>query len=585
MKWSVVIPTWQRPELLQATLNSLGQQTFQNFEVIVVCDGEDIATRTLSENYAAPFELSWIFHDVNRGPGAARNTGASAASAGMLLFLDDDVIASPCLLRTHADEHAAAPDWPAYIVFGRTVEERQVPIVSKTDLLLQKGWEHYLEKYQPREGMPDTVSVGKKAESSVCCGLNCSIRRTLFEEIGGFDPVLRTGQDMELGLRLYRRGVQFRYAREAVVRHQDTKTMSTYLPRCSYLNGGLDVYRAQKLGQRSDQNSQLAMIRHGSLLWRMFARGAWRNPEAYHRAARVMELVTNLFGAQLCFRIWARLQNASEYWSGVRETGISEYELYRLAAPERRVLLFHSISIPRDSTEACYYTSPRRFRRYLAWMKKLGYTCADPNDWFCEKEHKRIVWLTFDDAYDDLYTEVLPVSLQLGFKALVFVVVDQIGGSNQWSQVQGGRARSLLTLGQMRELRKHGFFFGAHSMTHKQLPTLSNADLRREVSDSKSRLEDLLGEPVHWFAYPFGEVDRRVRAAVAEAGFKAAFTTQQGLNRWEDPLALDRIEINNHDTLLDFTVKLQTGQDVRDACARRMRRMIATWRKSEEAPA
>jgi peptidoglycan/xylan/chitin deacetylase (PgdA/CDA1 family) len=73
------------------------------------------------------------------------------------------------------------------------------------------------------------------------------------------------------------------------------------------------------------------------------------------------------------------------------------------------------------------------------------------------------------------------------------------------------------------------------------------------------RLEDLLGARVDWFAYPYGEVDRRVRAAVAEAGYAAAVTTRPGLNGWQDPLALKRLELSDLDTTLDFALKLAMG--------------------------
>jgi len=159
---------------------------------------------------------------------------------------------------------------------------------------------------------------------------------------------------------------------------------------------------------------------------------------------------------------------------------------------------------------------------------------------------------------------------------LLFVVAGRIGADNDWDQRQGLRARRLLTLDQLREMHRLGAVIGSHSMTHASLPSLSDGALRREVRDSKNRLEDLFGGEVAWFAYPFGDVDRRVRAAVAEAGYKGAVTTAPGLNWWQDPLALRRIDIHSSDAGWDVMGKLVTGRDVRSGIRNQLKRQWAS---------
>ena len=75
---SIIIPTCQRAELLPETLNSLASQSEGDFEVIVVCDGEDPQTRALSEGCSADYPLRWIFVPENQGLPSARNAGAHA---------------------------------------------------------------------------------------------------------------------------------------------------------------------------------------------------------------------------------------------------------------------------------------------------------------------------------------------------------------------------------------------------------------------------------------------------------------------------------------------------------------------------
>jgi peptidoglycan/xylan/chitin deacetylase (PgdA/CDA1 family) len=109
-----------------------------------------------------------------------------------------------------------------------------------------------------------------------------------------------------------------------------------------------------------------------------------------------------------------------------------------------------------------------------------------------------------------------------------------------------------------------GVDFGSHTMTHPWLPDVSDAQLHREVVDSKSRLEDMLGVEITSLAYPYGGVDMRVRSAVAGAGYKAAFTTRSGLNWWNDPLCQRRADVNDYTSLMGFLSELRYGCTARE---------------------
>jgi GT2 family glycosyltransferase/peptidoglycan/xylan/chitin deacetylase (PgdA/CDA1 family) len=557
MRWSVIIPTWRRSSLLRATLDSLRDQGREDFEVVVVSDGEDAPTRALADAYRAPFALRWVHHAENRGQAAARNTGAGVARGDLLLFLDDDTLAAPGLLASHDREHAAAPAWPSCAVLGRTIEERRVPVASRTDAYVQRAWERALATTQPSHARNDLASVDEHAEAAVWFGLNGSIARALFHEAGGFDARLRSDEDMELGWRLYRRGVLFRYAPDATVRHQDSKAMHDYFARCWRESGAQDVYRAREKGERGAQIGQLARVRHGSVAARRSARFAARHPRSLLAAASALERVTDVTGSRVAFALWARLRRTGEYWSGVKESGVRDEDLASMAGAEGRIVAFHSISAPRSRAETPYCTSPARFRRLLAWLPRLGRVPVAPRRWLAGDLPANNVLFTFDDGYADVYTEVFPAMAGSGLSPLVFVVVDRIGATNDWEDGRAVQPRKLLSLGQMRELQRHGVVFGAHSLSHPSLPALCDAELRRQVTDSRRCLEDLLGAAVEWFAYPYGEVDRRVRAAVAEAGYAAAVTTRPGLNGWQDPLALKRFEVCDRDTPLGLVHRLR----------------------------
>lgn len=226
-------------------------------------------------------------------------------------------------------------------------------------------------------------------------------------------------------------------------------------------------------------------------------------------------------------------------------------------------LLFHSIIEPLTMEDAAYLIAPRRFHRLMRWFRTMGYSTLTTADWLTDAIPAKRILLTFDDGCDDLYTELLPVVVEHHYTPVVFVVADLIGGTNLWDQAKGLRARKLLTLEQIREMRRYGVEFGSHSATHPLLTQLSDIQLRREVSDSRQKLEDLLGVEVACFAYPYGDVDDRVHAAVAEAGYQLAFTADPGTNLQSDPLLQRRAEVNDATGVADFLFKLHYGQGVR----------------------
>jgi peptidoglycan/xylan/chitin deacetylase (PgdA/CDA1 family) len=223
--------------------------------------------------------------------------------------------------------------------------------------------------------------------------------------------------------------------------------------------------------------------------------------------------------------------------------------------------MLHSIAEPQCPGEQSYYLSPHRWRRLLQAMKSGGYRCADPirlEDPATKWGDRELV-LTFDDGYDDFYTEVFPLIESHGLKPLVFLPAGRIGDENRWDQAVGLRARRLLDAAQIRELRRHGVRFGSHTLTHPLLVRIDDAQLRRELVESKRRLEDLLGDEVNTLAYPYGATNQRVRTAVIEAGYKLAFTTLEGLNLWQDPFDMMRLEFNQVLPPLFYGWKLRRG--------------------------
>ena len=569
---SLVIPTWQRAGLLHATLKSILQQSYPNFEVIVVSDGEDDATRALPAQLQSETRIRWFFHAQNRGQGAARNTGAREASGEFLLFLDDDTLAEPYLICRHIERHLAVNADRLLAVVGRIAEARNAPLPLHTDQKLQVLWEQALETYATQLTTTGVDSVSDAFESTVAFGLNCSIRRAVFLTGGGFNEALRvTDEDLELGLRLYRSGVETVYEPAAVVIHQSTKDLTAYLRRCWGASGILDVHRVLEMGERNPQTRRLLAIHRGYLLDRLAARLCWSTAGSLVHVANFLEKTANSTGSHLILGAWGRTCQAAEYWSGAKAAGCTLPRLKAAAGRSKCSLMLHSVNEPKSTAESSYYVSPRRFHRLMRWFHSTGYKTCTLAQWLEDEVPNRHVLLTFDDAYDDLYEELLPLVIEHHYTPVIYLVANHIGASSTWDQASGLRARNLLTLAQIREMQKYGVEFGSHSLSHPYLPDISDAQLQEEVTESKLRLEELLGVEVTSFAYPYGGVDRRVRSAVAEAGYKAAFTTEPGLNWWNDPLCQRRAGVNDYTSLLSFALKLRGGRSLAESVAARLR--------------
>ena len=98
--------------------------------------------------------------------------------------------------------------------------------------------------------------------------------------------------------------------------------------------------------------------------------------------------------------------------------------------------------------------------------------------------------------------------------------------------------------------------WGAHSLTHPMLPLCTKDQIEIEVKESKNDLESLLGSPVNYFAYPFGEHTRETADAVRSYGYKAAVTTNDGLVKAGDDLfLLNRLNVFRDDTFASLATQ------------------------------
>jgi len=328
MHCSIIIPTRLRADLLLETLDSLNHQSEKDFEVVVVCDGEDPQTRDLSIQYEAKFPLRWVFNAENVGQASARNTGAQVATGNLLLFLDDDTAPAPDWLSHHRKRHESRGHNCEVVVLGQLQHIYAQPARSHTERFLRRDIDDTFAKLYSV-----LMEGGKKAAGHVWVGLNTSICRTRYLAAGGGDAKLpHVQEDAELGTRLWSEGIEFIFEPRALIYHRSTKDLIDAHYRNAPLFGQSDVYRVRDKRQHIAQDLFLSSIHRGKLKRRLRRRMAWEYPRLMCTIGELCRPVTDAVGSEFFFRVWADLTFSAGYWEGVKSEGVTLDSLQRLIA-------------------------------------------------------------------------------------------------------------------------------------------------------------------------------------------------------------------------------------------------------------
>ena len=162
-----------------------------------------------------------------------------------------------------------------------------------------------------------------------------------------------------------------------------------------------------------------------------------------------------------------------------------------------------------------------------------------------EPEAPDRVALTFDDGFASVAEVAAPILRRAGVPATLFLTTGHVGGDNRWpSQPRGAPMRSLLSWPQVKALVREGWEIGSHSQSHPDLCRLSDAELAAELDEPQREIAERVGRRPELFAYPYGNLDDRVAAAVGRR-YRFAVTTRMATLTASpgDPHRLPRIDV------------------------------------------
>lgn len=203
------------------------------------------------------------------------------------------------------------------------------------------------------------------------------------------------------------------------------------------------------------------------------------------------------------------------------------------------------------SDERPYNVPPAEFAAQLDYLQQQGYETITMQDYMRARKGKqelpeRAVALTFDDGYEDNYTEVWPSLAQRDMKATIYMVTNDIG-----------RPR-YLDWNELRDLQAHGIEIGSHTANHQPLTTLDEATQIDELRLSKLLLEWNGIHTVYSFSYPNGAYDATLPAKLQQEEYLNAVTGDAGVNTMTtDPYLLQRVNIPHpRFGLLEFKLRL-----------------------------
>lgn len=213
MFFSVIIPVFNRPSEAFDLLASLSNQSFKDFEVILVEDGSVNKADQIASSFQSTLSVRYFFQE-NQGQGFARNFGMNQAKGDFFVILDSDVILPESYLSVLKSA-----------ILSRKLDAFGGPDAAASDFSdLQKAMDFAMTSFWTTGGIRGKLKDPSKYQAR---GFNMGVSRGVFESIGGFvDP--NQGEDIEWSIRIKKAGFTLELVEEAFVYHKRKNTLQSF---------------------------------------------------------------------------------------------------------------------------------------------------------------------------------------------------------------------------------------------------------------------------------------------------------------------------------------------------------------------
>ena len=220
--------------------------------------------------------------------------------------------------------------------------------------------------------------------------------------------------------------------------------------------------------------------------------------------------------------------------------------------PKILVLNYHQV----QTANSALAVAEKDFDAQMNYLSSHGYVSITPDELYSGLNGEielppKPVLITFDDGYVDNYTNAFPILKYYGMRATIFVIPAFVGKYNNY-----------LTWDELREMEENGITVESHTMNHYKLEELPDDEIRSELLNSKQMLEEQLGHPVEFLAYPTGTYNLHIAGIAKAVGYKGAYTIKYGnVDLGSNFYALERVPIfNTGRTMKDFYERIEYRQ-------------------------
>lgn len=216
------------------------------------------------------------------------------------------------------------------------------------------------------------------------------------------------------------------------------------------------------------------------------------------------------------------------------------------------ILNYHKV----DDYFSSLSITPRDFDNQMAFLKKNGFETISLEQLrgvLAGEEvdlPERPLIITFDDGYRDNYTNAYPILKKYGFTGVIFVITSFIDRKLPY----------YISWDMAKEMQESGVIdIESHTVDHISMTELNDEKLRRELTESKKRIEEVLEKPAEYVAYPTGTYNLHIADIVRGCGYKGAFTIKYGnVDAMTNLYAIERLPVfRTANTYADFIDRIQ----------------------------